>query len=218
MRENTTQIFLSLFSHLHRARDKPGSQRRSNPCVMDSFEEELARREAVRQHEAAIEALVKARQQLQIEFNAAMERHDKEFLETQRRRQEEFLEVQQCQDRIRRENAEQDAADAKAAALAQQQLWELFVKAVSKPTSVKASKIIVPLAPDRELAQVDNQIMSEMPMSGPQETSSESSGDTKSSGFQTDVSVRNVVHFQNDARIVRKPDFRGSGFQTFLQA
>ena len=116
---------------------------------MDSFEEELARREAVRQHEAAIEALVKARQQLQIEFNAAMERHDKEFLETQRRRQEEFLEVQQCQDRIRRENAEKDAADAKAAALARQQLWELFVKAVSKPVHV------APLAPDRDLAQVE---------------------------------------------------------------
>ena len=139
---------------------------------MCPFEEELARREAVRQHEAAIEALVKARQQLQIEFNAAMERHDKEFLETQRRRQEEFLEVQQCQDRIRRENAEQDAADAKAAALAQQQLWELFLKAVSKPVQVaplfpdcelahvdnlsESSK--VPLGPDRDLAQVDIQV------------------------------------------------------------
>ena len=131
---------------------------------MGAFDEELARREAARQYEAAMEVLIKARQRVQDEFNAAMERHEKHVLETQRRQEEKFLEYQQCQERIRREDAEQDAADA----LAQQQLWELFVKAVTKPTSVKASEIIVPLAPDRDLAQVK---------------ASESSGEVKTSDF-----------------------------------
>ena len=95
------------------------------------------------------------------DYERAREERDREFFEARQRQRR----IWQEQDRVRqeeleqsrREDAEERAADAKADALARQQLWELFVKAVSKPTSVKTSEIVVPLAPDRELAQIDAQ-------------------------------------------------------------
>ena len=106
---------------------------------MGAFDDELARRQAIREWEAQMAALRQAQ-------------HD--FEEAQEGRDRELFEARQRQDRIWQEKLEQsrreDAADAKAAALARQQLWELFVKAVSKPVHV------APLAPDRDLAQVNN--------------------------------------------------------------
>jgi hypothetical protein len=113
------------------------------------------------------------------DYERAREERDREFFEARQRQRR----IWQEQDRVRqeeleqsrREDAEERAADAKADALARQQLWELFVKAVSKPTSVKTSQIVVPLAPDRERAQVDAQ-----------------------------NAALNVVHVRNDVRIVRE--------------
>ena len=137
---------------------------------MGVFEDKLARRQASREWEAQMAAL----RQAQHDYKKAQEGRDREFFEARQR-----------QDRIWQEKLKQsrreDAADAKADALARQQLWELFVKAVSKPTSVKTSEIVVPLAPvvpldpDRELDQVDVHIRI----------------------VQT---VQDVVHVRNDAR------------------
>ena len=112
---------------------------------MGVFDDELARRQAI----GECEALTAAMRQAQHDYERAREERDREFFEAQQRRDR----IRQEEDRIRQEKREQsrreDAADAKAAALARQQLWELCVKAVSKPVHV------APLAPDRDLAQVD---------------------------------------------------------------
>ena len=100
----------------------------------------------------------RAHRQAQHDYERAREERDREFFEAQQRRDRIW---QEKLEQARREDAAEAKADAKADALARQQLWELFVKAVSKPTSVKMSEIVVPLAPvvpldpDRELDQVD---------------------------------------------------------------
>ena len=111
------------------------------------------------------EAQVAGLRQAQHDFKKAKEGRDREFLEARQRQdriRQEQDRIRQEQDRVRQEEREQfrreDAAEAKADALAQQQLWQQLLKAASKPVSE------VPLVPDRDLAQVDAQIVQDRPV------------------------------------------------------
>ena len=116
------------------------------------------------------------------DYERAREERDREFFEARQRQREIWQEQdrvrQEWREQLRREDAEQRAADAKAYALDRQQLWELFVKAVSKPdvahvvpapeaVQVESTPVVVhvvPLAPDRDLAQVDVPIVQDRPV------------------------------------------------------
>ena len=100
------------------------------------------------------EAQVAGLRQAQHDYEKAQEGRDKEFFEARQRRdrirQEEY-EQSLWEDAERNATeAREEAAEAKADALAQQQLWQQLLKAASKPVQV------APLIPDRDLAQVDN--------------------------------------------------------------
>ena len=116
------------------------------------------------------------------DYERAREERDREFFAARQRQREIWQEQdrvrQERREQLRREDAEQRAADAKAYALDRQQLWELFVKAVSKPdvahvipapeaVQVESTPVVVhvvPLAPDRDLAQVDVPIVQDCPV------------------------------------------------------
>ena len=124
----------------------------------------------------------RARRQAQHDYERAREERDREFFAARQRQREIWQEQdrvrQERREQLRREDAEQRAADAKAYALDRQQLWELFVKAVSKPdvahlvpapeaVQVESTPVVVhvvPLAPDRDLAQVDVPIVQDRPV------------------------------------------------------
>ena len=177
---------------------------------MGVFDDELARRRAIREWEAQMAAL----RQAQHDFEEAQEGRDRKLFEA-RQRQDRIW--QEKLEQARREDAADAKADAKADALARQQFWELFVKAVSKPTSVKTSEIVVPLAPvvpldpDRELDQVDVHIRIVQTVQDVVHVRNDTQNDAQNNGRETSltskttpenvVSVRNI---ENDARIVRK--------------
>ena len=125
----------------------------------------------------------RAHRQAQHDYERAREERDREFFEARQRQRR----IWQEQDRIwqekleqsLREDAEQRAADAKADALALRQMWQQLLKAASKPVQV------VPLAPDRELDQVDNQSESSKASKTTSETSKRTS---ESSVFASEFS------------------------------
>ena len=121
----------------------------------------------------------RAHRQAQHDYERAREERDREFFAARQRQREIWQEQdrvrQERREQLRREDAEQRAADAKAYALDRQQLWELFVKAVSKPD-------VAHVVPAPEAVQVESTPVS----------------------VRNVVHVRNdalnVVHVRNDAK------------------